>query len=200
MTEIKHGEFVGPDVQDDVLLYVPEDAGQYEWIDGHIREVSEPQVEHGFVCTKVTVALGTYVDEHKLGMVLSADTLFLLQEEPRNVRGPDVVFVDKSKPMPRVHGVWFIAPDLVVEVQSPSQRGKFMLRKSSDYLKAGVRLVWVVDPQTRTVVRYRNGEEPVTLQEHDVLDGEDVIPGFRCPISGLFPPPRAGLPRVNGGS
>jgi Uma2 family endonuclease len=186
--ENTHGEFIAPNVQDDVLLYIPEEAGQYEWIDGHIREVSEQQWEHGVVCAKVSMCLGTYVNEHKLGAVASADTLFLLQEEPRIVRGPDVVFVDKARNMPRVDGVWAIPPDLVVEVKSPSQRGKFMRRKAADYLKAGVRLVWIVDPDTRTVERLRNGDVPRTLSGHDVLDGEDVVPGFRCAVSELFPP------------
>jgi Uma2 family endonuclease len=184
-----HGEFIAPGIQDDVLLYIPEDAGQYEWIDGQIREVSEPQYEHGVVCAIVTTRLATYVQEHKLGSVASADTLFLLQEEPRIVRGPDIAFVDKARLLSRVDGVWAIPPDLVIEVQSPSQRGEFMRKKSADYLKAGVRLVWVVDPNTRTVARLRNGDEPITLNEHDVLDGEDVVPGFRCRVGDLFPPP-----------
>jgi Uma2 family endonuclease len=128
------------------------------------------------------------VDEHKLGLVLSGDVLFLLQEEPRIVRGPDVVFVDQSREWPQKPGVWCIPPDLVVEVKSPSQSGKFMERKAADFLKAGVRLVWVIDSKRRKVVRYRPGEEPVTLHENDVLDGEDVVPGFRCPVAEVLAP------------
>lgn len=184
---IRHGEFIGKDVQDDILAHLPDDSVQYEWIDGRITDVSEPWWEHGFACTEVTTRLATYVKEHKLGAVFSADTFFLLKEEPRNVRGPDIAFVDKSRPLPDVDGVWCIAPDLVVEVQSKSQRGKFMRRKAADYLEAGVRLVWVVDPKKRAVVRYRLGEEPVTLSETDMLNGEDVVPGFQCLISELFP-------------
>jgi Uma2 family endonuclease len=183
-----HGQFLAAGVQDDVLLYIPEEAGQYEWIDGRIKEVSEPFFEHGFVCTKVTTHLEIYVNKHQLGVVISADTLFLLQEEPRIVRAPDVVFVDKSRRVPRVDGVSTVPPDLVIEVKSPSQRGKFMRRKAEDYLKGGVRLVWVIDPRKRTAVRYRNGEQPITLSEDDVLDGEDVLPGYRCPVAGLLPP------------
>jgi len=184
---IRHGEFIAPDVQDDVIGYIPKEAGQYEWIDGHIREVSEPQLVHGWVGIRVSVRLASYVDEHKLGAVFGLDTFFLLQEDPRIVRGPDVAFVDKSRPMPTVDGVWAIAPDLVIEVQSPSQRGAFMRKKVDDFLRAGVRLVWIVDPKKRSVVRYRNGEHPVTLSHDDVIDGEDVVPGFRCPIREFFP-------------
>lgn len=186
--KIRHGEFIGPDVQDDFLLHLPEDAGQFEWVDGRIMEVREPFAPHGFACNRVSLHLGKYVEEHKLGAVFSADTLFLLQQEPRNVRGPDVAFVDKSRQMPRVDGLWCIAPDLVVEVKSPSQRGAFMRKKTADYLKAGVRLVWVIDPEKRILVRYRNGDEPVTLQENEIVDGEDVLPGFRCAVSELLPP------------
>lgn len=187
---IRHGEFIAKNVQDDILAHLPDSAsGQYEWIDGRIREVSEPMPGHGLVCTNVTARLYTYVEKHKLGTVFSADTLFLLKEQPRNVRAPDVAFVDKSRALPRIDGVWFISPDLVVEVQSKSQRGKFMRRKAADYLEAGVRLVWVVDPRTRTAIRYRKGEEPVTLEENDVLNGEDVVPGFECPVTELLPPP-----------
>lgn len=183
---IRHGEFIGRDVQDDIIAHIPKEAGTYEWVDGRIMEVSEPSAEHGWVGMRLSALLATYVDAHKLGNVFGLDTLFLLQEEPRIVRGPDIAFVDKSRPMPEVSGVWRLAPDLVIEVQSKSQSGNFMRKKTADFLAAGVRLVWIVDPKTRTVVRHRSGEDPITLREGDVLDGEDIVPGFRCPVADCF--------------
>jgi Uma2 family endonuclease len=185
--EFPHGEWIAPDVQADVLEQIPEEAGQYEWIDGRITEVSEPMRDHGWVNARVTVRLASYVEEHELGAVFSHDTFFLLQEEPRIVRGPDIAFVDKSHPIPAVDGVWAIAPDLVVEVQSTSQWDAFMRKKIDDFLRAGTRLAWVINPKTRTVVRYRPGDAPITLRDSDVIDGEDVVPGFRCPINEFFP-------------
>jgi Uma2 family endonuclease len=183
-----HGEYIAPDIQDDVLLYIPKEAGRYEWIDGRIREVSEPQVDHSFVLPKMVARLAAYVDEHKLGLALAGGVLFLLQDEPRIVRGPDIAFVDKARGWPQAPGVWCIPPDLVIEIQSPSQSGKFMDRKSADYLNAGVRLVWVIEPRKRKAIRYRAGEAPLTLQESDVLNGEDVVPGFRCPVAEVLVP------------
>ena len=186
LMDIQHGEFIGPDMQDDVLLHIPEEAGQYEWIDGHIREVSEPWIVHGLVCTEVGTLLKNYVDAHQLGIIVSHDTLFLLQEEPRIVYGPDLAFFDKSNLPRSLEGVCTIAPDLVVEVQSKSQRGGYMRKKATDFLRSGVRLVWVVDPMPHTVMRYRAGVEPVTLRASETLDGEDVVPGFSCPVADLF--------------
>jgi Uma2 family endonuclease len=191
---LQHGKFIAPGYQDDILLHIPEEAGQYEWHDGHILEVTEPDVGHGRVCLGIGSRLHTHVEANNLGFVAINDPLILLQEEPRLVYGPDVVFFEKSHAPVIEYGVCAVMPALVVEVQSKRQSGTFLRRKSEDYLRAGVRLVWVINAKKRTIVRYRSGAEPVTFNENDVLDGEDIVPGFTCRVADLFPAGAYGIP------
>jgi Uma2 family endonuclease len=174
--------------EDDVLLHIPDDGIRYEWVHGRIMQVSEPDPLHGCVGIRLGALLFNYVDATDLGVVFGLDTLFLLKREPRTVRGPDVAFVAKDRMTnPLAHGVWAIAPDLVAEVRSPSQSRPMMRDKVKDYLEAGVRLVWVVDPDGRSVTIYRSGQPPRTLGAADELEGEDALPGFRCVVASLFP-------------
>jgi Uma2 family endonuclease len=108
------------------------------------------------------------------------------------VRAPDIAFVHAE----RLAGVdlrKFIpfAPDLAVEVLSPTDRRSVINRKAAEYVAAGSRLAWVFDPETRTVTVHEPGVAPRLLREQDTLEAGVVIPGFRCEIAVLF----AGLPR-----
>jgi Uma2 family endonuclease len=89
-------------------------------------------------------------------------------------------------PNPPQEGYPDVAPDLVVEVLSPHDLFPRVLRKVQQYLKAGVRLVWVVVPEDRSVTVYRSGQEPVILAEGETLSGGDVLPGFQCAVARLF--------------
>ncbi len=91
-----------------------------------------------------------------------------------------------------------IVPDLVAEVVSPNDKPARTLRRPAEYLKRGVALVWVVDPETRTVIVYRKGHEPVLLQESDELTGYDILPGFRCRVADLFATPGGKPARKSG--
>jgi Uma2 family endonuclease len=77
-------------------------------------------------------------------------------------------------------------PDLAVEVLSPSDRMADALAKVAMYLQAGTRLVWLVNPATRTVVVFRSEVDPETLGETDALDGDNVLPGFSVPVTEIF--------------
>jgi len=185
---VTYSPAIQDEFEDDALLHIPKESGQYEWVDGRIMLVSEPDRLHGRVGMRLGVLLDNYVEPNDLGVVYGLDTLFLLKREPRTVRGPDVAFVSKSRVGdPLGEGVWAIAPDLAAEVRSRSQSAKMMRHKVEDYLEAGVRLVWVVDPRARSVTIYRSGQPPRTLGAADELEGEDVIPGFRCVVESLFP-------------
>jgi Uma2 family endonuclease len=175
--------------EDDILLHLPDGGRGYEWVDGHIRYVAEPDRLHGYVGLKLGARLLEYVEANDLGAVFGLDSLFLLKREPRQVRGPDVAFVAKRRMPERLTGggVWAIAPDLAAEVLSPSQSAKRMQPKVDLYLEAGARLVWIVDPRKHTVTIHRAGRPPRTLTATDVLDGEDVVPGFRCLIASILP-------------
>jgi hypothetical protein len=103
------------------------------------------------------------------------------------VRAPDVAFVRRerlSDPPPR--GFAALAPDLVVEVQSPDDRPGELLSKVGDWLEAGTALVWVVDPENRTARVYRADGSQDALSEAERLDGETVLPGFTCALRQIF--------------
>ena len=116
--------------------------------------------------------------------------------DPKMVRKPDVSFIRAGRLPGDVlpSGFVRIAPDLAVEVVSPNDLAPELDEKLEDYQKAGVRLVWVIYPESRTVSVYRGDGSASRLHQDDVLSGEDVIPGFRCEVGSLFPPiarPRA---------
>lgn len=122
-----------------------------------------------------------------LGKISMAETGFLVSRAPDTVRAPDLAFVSKARlPTERVTGWGTVIPDLVVEVVSPSDRATEVREKVEDWLRAGVRLVWVVYPSVRTVDVYRPGSDVRVLGEADVLEGEDVVPGFSLPVRQIF--------------
>lgn len=116
------------------------------------------------------------------------ETGFILAEDPPTLRGPDIAFIAAGRLPPREGRGRFVTtiPDLVVEILSPHERAEEVREKVSEYLVAGVRLVWVVDPATRTVALHRSGEDVRVLAEGDALDGEDVLPGFRVAVDVVF--------------
>lgn len=113
---------------------------------------------------------------------------YVLRRGPDTVRGPDVSFISAARLAPDQVPDQFIvvAPDLAIEVLSPGDRDAEIEERVSDYLAAGTRCVWIVDPRQRRVVVRDPGGEPLTLTVSDVLDGKDVVPGFRCGVGEVF--------------
>ena len=147
-----------------------------------------PGSEHGIVQSKLLYFLSSFVVPRRLG-VLGPHSGWWLEINPDTICAPDVWFISAERfrpedmpPYPRG------APDLVVEVLSPSNRKKAMDEKVALYLGAGARLVWCVDPKRRSVVVHRPNREPVTVGAGDLLSGEDVVPGFECAVADLFDP------------
>lgn len=141
--------------------------------------VSEPPgFRHGVVATKLIVLLSGYANQRDLGLVLG-EAGYKLETDPDTVRGPDVSFVRRERvPDPLPKGYPDIAPDLAVEVLSPNDRPGRALAKVADYLNAGSRLAWVVDPERRLARVYRADGTESLVSDDGALDGEDVIPGF----------------------
>jgi len=167
------------------LRATPDDA-KYELVDGEIRRTSLAGARHGNVNVGLMVRLGTFVDERKLGQVLGANVGFRFPGG--NVRCPDTTFMaagrfdnDESS-----DGFCPVPPDLAVEVLWPGDRAREVLDKVGEYLDAGVRIVWVIDPENRRANRYRSLADVRTLGIDDELDGEDVVPGFRCPLNEIL--------------
>jgi Uma2 family endonuclease len=169
---------------------MPNDGTRYELQAGTI--VAEPLAgfRHGRIAMKLGAMLDTHVRRHALGAVLAADTGFVLARDPDTVRGPDISFVrrERLEGAAQLVGAFEGAPDLAVEVLSPSGLPADVHAKVADYLAAGTRLVWVVDPQHESVTVYRSLLSPRRVSRNDDLDGEDVVSGFTTAVAALFEP------------
>ena len=173
----------------DELLAMPDDGFVYELIKGELIKVSPPPgYEHGLVAMNIGGPLYEYAKKHRLGNVYAAETGYLLEQNPHTVRAADVSFVRRErieKALP-VKGYWLGAPDLAVEVISPSDTVGRIEGKVEQWLESGARLVWVVSPKMRSVTAYRSLTEIVVLTEKDTLDGGEVVPGFHIPVAEIF--------------
>ena len=182
----------GKATEKDVLHFLDHENRLYELVDGYLVE-KIMGLKESALAMELGSFLSVFVREHDLGFVTGeAGTVRLW---PKLVRIPDVAFISwaqvpsrefPSEPIPTLY------PDLAVEVLSEGNTKGEMDRKLKDYFLAGTRLVWLVDPDTRTVRVFTSPEAPITLRERDTLDGGDVLPGFTLPLKDLF----ARLPRT----
>ncbi|MFB0545510.1 MAG: Uma2 family endonuclease [Anaerolineae bacterium] len=169
------------------LLRLPDDGFRYELVKGELVGMVPTGWEHGVIANRLGLLLGQHVYTHHLGAV-AVEAGYCLGCRPDTVRAPDVSFVaqehipDTGGPK----GFWKGAPDLAVEVISPSDTMDEVLTKVTDYLNAGTRLVWVVHPATKTVTEYRSLAQVRVLTADETLEGRDVVPGFKCRVGDLF--------------
>ena len=143
---------------------------------------------HGALTVRIGRLLDEFVEAHDLGVCCGAETGFILRRDPDTVRAPDAAVVLKSR-IPDTgipSGYWPFAPDLAVEVISPSDRLAEVHVKTAEYFAAGTRLVWLVEPETRMVHVYRSLQEVEVVGTEQDLDGGEVLPGFRCVMRRLF--------------
>ena len=150
--------------------------------------VREPTgARHGRVTARLTAPLADFVQANGLGQVYAAETGFKLAGNPDTVRAPDIAFISRGRLTdPEPLGYPSLAPDLVVEVLSPSDRPGETLNKVAEWLDAGSRVVWVVDPERRLVRVYRQDGGETLVSADDALSGEDVVPGFSCPLADIL--------------
>jgi len=168
------------------LLHSP-GLGRWELIRGELRMMSPAGFEHGYLVVQVTLPLADFVKQHGLGIVIGAETGFHIGHDPDTVLAPDVGFVGAERVPPALTKGFFQGPpDLAVEVISPEDRASEVLAKTRAWLAAGCRMVWVVDPETRTVSVHRSSKDVAVLEESDQLTGEDVVPGFSLPVIEIF--------------
>jgi len=170
------------------LYVMPDDGYRYELQAGLLISEPLPGGRHGRVTAAVAEILRAHVKKLRLGVVFAGDSGFILARKPDTVRGPDVAFVSRERFERSGDTVKAFAgaPDLAVEVLSPSNTATGMHAKVADYLAAGARRVWVVDPEVRAVTVYASLLWPHVLREGDVLEGDDVIPGFQVRVGELF--------------
>ena len=170
------------------LLRMPDDGFRYELVRGELRKMTPAGQQHGRIAINVTLPLAQHVRAHNLGTVYAAETGFRLAADPDTVRAPDVAFIrrDRVEAVGDVQDYWPGAPDLAVDVISPSDTYTEVEEKLFDWLDAGVRLVIVANLRQHTVTVYRSRADIVILTEDDTLDGGDVVPGWTMPVREVF--------------
>jgi Uma2 family endonuclease len=174
-------------ITSDELLHTNIPNKLVELVRGRLIVREPPGYLHGDVAMRLGVLLSIYAQERELGRVLAAETGFKLQSDPDTVRAPDIAFLSRERvPDPRPVGYLALAPDLAVEVLSPRDRPGEILSKIGDWLDAGTRLVWVIDPERRLARVYRLDGTESLLSADGSLDGEDVLPGFVCALASIL--------------
>jgi Uma2 family endonuclease len=170
------------------LHELPEDGLRHELLRGTLVSEPLPGGLHGRIVTRLAELLGGFVRGKGLGVVYTGDTGFVLARQPDTVRGPDVAFLSAERRGSLEDERGFIpgAPDLAIEVLSVHDRPGEVLGKVADYLAAGARLVWVVNPAREEVEVFRSPFAPRVLAQQDVIDGEEVLPGFSVIVAEIF--------------
>lgn len=159
----------------------------YELYFGELQEMPLAGGDHGSVGQRLGARASGFVDGRQRGESFLAETGFKLTSDPDTVLAPDWAYISAERlPESFPPGFLPVVPDIVVEVRSPSETPREFSGKIALWLQLGVRLAWALDPVRRTVVVHRPGTDPRILQVGDVLDGEEVLPGFTVEVAKLF--------------
>lgn len=161
---------------------------EFELVEGEVVARPPEGLRHGAVCSRVATHLGDFVDTHQLGEVVGASTGFRLF--PVTLRAVDAAFISNEKLVQVSDPDKFapFAPDLAVEVVSPTDSATEVRQKVRHYLQAGTALVWVIYPELREVEVHAQAGVVQTFTHEDTLDGGEVLPGLALPVMRLFPP------------
>ena len=158
-----------------------------ELIGGEIVMMSPAGFDHGRFASKIVGALENHVAPRGLGVVTTAEAGFQIAHDPDTVRVPDVAFVRADRiPSGGVRGFFQGVPDLAVEVISPTDRASEVAATVQTWLQAGCSMVWVVDPENRSVTVHRSRKEIAVLTASDLLQGADVLPEFSISVGLIF--------------
>jgi len=161
----------------------------FEWIDGQLQEKAPMGAKANRVATVLARLLDTHAAAGRLGWVFTQEGGYqCFPHEPRRVRFADLSFVARGRlPNDEVpDGHITVPPDLEIEVGSPNERAADTEARVSDYLAAGVKVIWISYPKTRSIYVVRRDGTAARLREAQELSGEDVVPGFTCPLRTLF--------------
>ncbi len=170
------------------LEVMPDTGYRHELQTGLLLSEPLPGFRHGHIASTIASLLRDHARRSGLAVLVVVETGFILSRAPDTVRGPDVAVVtrERAERAGDLRRLFPGAPDLAVEVLSPSNSPAEIHAKVADYLAAGTRLVWVVDPETKTVAVYRDLLTPRTLEAIDTLAGEEILPDFRVEVADLF--------------
>jgi len=154
---------------------------------GEVVKVSRPGEKHGVTCTNGAFLLSLYVRQKKKGYVCSNDTGLVLEREPDTVRGPDLSMYLESRKFKELEKKWpKRLPKLIVEVMSPNDRMSKMLKRIAKFLKKGVAMAWLLDPEDETLTIFSPNREPIVLERDEEVAGLKLLPDFRCKVADFF--------------
>jgi len=177
---------------DELLVMPPYDENgnqcRFELIRGELKVMSLTKPLHGVICARLAAALINFVEANDLGMAFGAETGFIVERDPDSVLGADAAFVSHERlaTVENLEKYFPFAPDLAVEVLSPSNTVREINEKIAMYFAAGSKAVWVFDPKKRTAAIYASLSDVRLLGEDDTLDGGEVLPGFTLDLAKLF--------------
>ena len=163
----------------------------YELVRGELRPMSPSGGPHGDATSRVSFYVNGIVYGDDLGLTFTAETGFFVERDPDTILAPDFAYVAHerlSDPLPQSYVP--VVPDFAVETRSPNDTTREVAEKVEEWLTAGVRLVWVVEPKRSTITTHRRGRDARTFTVGETLDGEDVLPGLAVPLDRIFPPRR----------
>ena len=173
----------------DDLLRLYSQGVNGELIRGVLCKTMPPGRRHGRIQAKLIIRLGAFVESRKLGFVVG-ETGVWLEQDPDTVRAPDIAYFSYERVSQEEteadDGYSEAVPDFAVGVVSPNDTRRAVYDKALMWRQNGVRLVWVVYPDTCTVEVHAEGQPVTTLGKEDALDGLEVLPGFTCPVSEIF--------------
>jgi Uma2 family endonuclease len=163
-----------------------DDGAHDELVRGEVVIIGPlPGAMYGLICSNVGGLLHEHVERAGVGRV-TARAGVILQRNPDTVRAPSVAYYSFTR-LPHLPQDYFeIAPDIAVEVLSPDAKRSAVRAKIAEYIAAGVRLVWLVDPETRTVLEYRGSLHGTEYDEAETITGADVLPEFTCRVADFF--------------
>jgi Uma2 family endonuclease len=169
---------------------LPENAEKYfELLNGEIYEMPTPTPTHNFATSMFVRRIGRYLDNHDIGYVFGDVTSYTLPNGDELI--PDASFVSKERVSLPFPSKFYFAPDLAIEVMSPSNRGRELLDKAESYLQSGTKLVWIAYFDSRVVdVCHLGDDGELKIRKVDssgTLDGEDVLPDFKLAVKDIFP-------------
>ena len=162
--------------------------GRRELILGEVVELTPPGLRHGLIQARITYLLMGFLEGAGIADFVTTESGYQLTFGPDTVRAPDVAVVSAARVTGREEEKGYLpfAPDLAVEVISPSDSFADVETKARMWLEHGARLVWVVEPDSRRVLIYETGRDRRELCEDETLDGGAVLPGFETPVVKLF--------------
>jgi Uma2 family endonuclease len=170
---------------DEEILNLPHDSYTYEVVDGELVMSPKNNPQHGNICVRISARLLDYADARNLGQVFDSNTGYWMVN--RNLRAPDVSFLASGR-LPKGSATAFFhgAPDLVVEVLSPTNTRRELDERLRDFFESGTKLAWVIDPEERCAEVCRSPIDRRMVGPGGILEGENVLPGFKLPLADLF--------------